>query len=54
MANKLARIACRMLKYRENYIDKGKEFYEQKYRQLPIRTLTRKAAGFGFLLTQSA
>ena len=54
MANKLARIACRMLKYRENYIDQGKEFYEQKYRQLPIRTLTRKAAGFGFLLTQSA
>jgi transposase len=54
MANKLARIAYRMLKYRENYIDKGKEFYEQKYRQLQIRTLTRKAAEFGFQLTQSA
>ncbi len=54
MANKLARIAYRMLKYRENYIDKGKQFYEQKYRQLQIHTLTRKAAEFGFQLTQSA
>ena len=33
MANKLARIAYRMLKYGEQYVDKGKEFYEQKYRQ---------------------
>jgi hypothetical protein len=34
MANKLARIAYRMLKYGEKYVDQGKEFYEQKYRQL--------------------
>src|SRR4029450_1926850 len=43
MANKLARIAYRMLKYGEKYVDKGKEFYEQKYRQLQIRMLTKKS-----------
>ena len=31
MANKLARIVYRMLKYGEKYVDKEKEFYEQKY-----------------------
>jgi len=54
MAAKLARIAYRMLKYGENYIDKGKEFYHQKYRQLQIRSLTRKASELGFQLTQCA
>jgi transposase len=54
MANKLARIAYRMLKYGEKYIDKGKEFYEQKYRQLQIRMLTKKATELGLQLVQSA
>jgi transposase len=54
MANKLARIAYRMLKYREKYVDKGKEFYEQKYRQLQIRMLTKKATELGLQLVQSA
>lgn len=54
MANKLARIACRMLKYRQNYIDKGKEFYEQKYRRLQIRLLAKKATELGFQPTQTA
>jgi transposase len=54
MANKLARIAYRMLKYGENFIDKGKEFYELKYRRLQINILTKKATALGFQLTQSA
>ena len=54
MANKLARIAYRMLKYGEKYVDKGKEFYEQKYRQLQIRMLTKKATELGLQLVQSA
>ena len=54
MANKLARIAYRMLKYGEAYVDKGKEFYEQKYRQLKIRMLTKKATELGLQLVQSA
>lgn len=31
-----------MLKYGEKYVDKGKEFYEQKYRQMQIRMLTKE------------
>lgn len=54
MANKLARIAYRMMKYGEEYVDKGKEFYEQKYRQLQIRMLTKRATELGFQLVQPA
>jgi len=54
MANKLARIAYRMLKYGEKFVDHGKEFYEQKYRQLQVRMLTKKAAELGLQLIQSA
>jgi transposase len=54
MANKLARIAYHMMKYGEEYVDKGKEFYEQKYRQLQIRMLTKRATELGFQLVQPA
>jgi transposase len=54
MANKLARIIYRMLKYGEKYVDRGKEFYEQKYRQLQIRMLTKKASELGLQLVQPA
>jgi transposase len=54
MANRLARIAYRMMKYREQYVDKGKEFYEQKYRQQQILMLTKKAAELGLQLVQPA
>jgi transposase len=54
MANKLARIIYRMLKYGEKYVDKGKEFYEQKYRQMQIRMLTKRAAELGLQLVQPA
>jgi len=54
MANRLARIAYRMLKYGEQYVDRGKELYEQKYRALQIRLLTKKATELGLQLVQSA
>lgn len=54
MANKLARIVYRMLKYGEKYVDKGKEFYEQKYRQMQIRMLTKRATELGLQLVQPA
>jgi transposase len=54
MANRLGRIVYRMLKYGENYIDKGKEFYEQKYRQQQIHMLTKKATELGLQLIQTA
>jgi hypothetical protein len=36
-----------MLKYGEAYVDKGREWYEQKYRQQQIRMLQKKAAELG-------
>jgi transposase len=54
MANQLARIVYRLLKYGQSYVDKGAEFYERKYRQQQVQTLARKAASLGFQLQQSA
>ena len=54
MANKLARIVYRMLKYKEAYVDKGRDFYDQKYRQQQVRMLQRKAAELGLQLVEAA
>jgi len=54
MANKLARIIYRLLKYGQKYVDKGTQFYEQNYREQQIKMLTKKAAGLGLQLVQSA
>jgi transposase len=54
MAAKLARILYRLLKFGQSYVDRGTEFYENKYRQLQIKILTKKAAGLGLQLVQSA
>jgi transposase len=50
MAAKLARLVYRMLKYGQEYVDKGQELYETKYRQQQIRLLAKKAAQHGFSL----
>ena len=54
MAGKLARIIYRLLKYGQAYVDKGVEFYEQKYRHQQIQMLTKRATELGFQLVQSA
>jgi transposase len=54
MAARLARIIYRMLKYGQAYVDKGSKFYEEKYRQLQIRRLTKKAAELGFQIVKAA
>jgi len=54
MASKLARIIYRLLKYGQQYVDKGNAFYEHHYRQQQIKILTKKAAGLGLQLVQSA
>lgn len=50
MANKLARIVYRMLKYGEQYVEKGQAYYEQRYREQQIRMLSKKAAALGMQL----
>ena len=54
MANKLARIVYRLLRFGQQYVDKGTQFYEQKYREQQIKMLSKKAAGLGLQLVQSA
>ena len=50
MAAKQARLVYRMLKYGQEYVDKGAVIYEQKYREQQIRFLEKKAAQNGFAL----
>jgi transposase len=51
MAHRLARLVYRMLKYGQRYVDKGAEYYEQRYRQQQIQLLTKKAAKLGLRIT---
>ena len=44
MAQRLARLVYRMLKYGPQYIDKGNQYYEDRYRQQQILLLRKKAA----------
>lgn len=53
MANKLARLIHRMLKYGQQYVDKGLQYYEEKYRAQQIRLLRKKALQLGFELTEA-
>ena len=42
-AHKIARTVYHMLKYRDQFIDPGQDYYEQKYRERIIKNLQRKA-----------
>src|SRR6201987_1061875 len=50
MAHRLARLVYRMLKYGQQYVDKGAEYYERRNRQQQIEFLTKKAARLGLQL----
>lgn len=50
MAAKLARLIYRMLKYGQEYVEKGTAQYEERYRQQQIHFLGKKAAQHGFAL----
>ncbi|MCL0093874.1 IS110 family transposase [Dehalococcoidia bacterium] len=49
-AHKLARIVYSMLKYGEEYVDPGADYYEEKHRERAVRNLKRKAQQLGFTL----
>jgi len=40
-----------MLKYGQEYVDKGMEYYQQKYRDQQIKIILRKAKDLGFTAT---
>jgi len=50
MAHKLARLVYRMLKFGADYIDKGMEAYESRYRHQQTKWLTKQAAALNFQL----
>jgi transposase len=51
MAHKLARLFYRLLRYGQQYVDKGAHFYQERWRQQQIAYLHRKSAQLGYLLT---
>ena len=54
MAHRLARLVYRMLKYGQSYIDKGSEYYEQRYRNQQLHMLRKQAAKLGLQITVAA
>ncbi len=50
-ARKLACIIYRMLKYGQEYVDRGQEYYEQHYQEKVLKNLKKRAAQLGYQLT---
>jgi transposase len=53
MAHMLARLVYRMLRYGEQYVDKGMNYYEEKYRKNEIRSIQRRAKQLGLQIALS-
>ena len=49
-AHKLARLVYSMLKYGQEYVDAGQDYYESQYRQRALRAATRRAGQLGYKL----
>jgi hypothetical protein len=47
MARKLACLFYRLIKHGQQYVDKGIEYYEARYREQQIRSLTKRAQKLG-------
>jgi transposase len=53
-AHKLARLVYIMLTRGEEYVDKGQQYYEERYRERVVRGLAKKAAELGLQLSPVA
>ena len=47
MARKLACLFYRLIKHGHQYVDKGTAYYEDRYREQQIRSLTKRAQKLG-------
>jgi hypothetical protein len=47
MARELACLFYRLIRHGQQYVHKGAEHYELKYREQPIRALTKRAQKLG-------
>jgi len=54
MAHKLARLVYRMLKYGQQYVDKGMQHYEQKFREQRIKWIKKQANELNLQLIEQA
>lgn len=54
MAHRLARLVYRMLKHGQSYVDKGSEYYEQRYHNHQLHLLRKQAARLGLQITAMA
>src|SRR5262249_717423 len=52
MARKLACLFYRLLKNGQQYVDKGMEYYEQRYKEAQIRSLIKRAAKLGLKVSE--
>jgi hypothetical protein len=54
MAHKLAVLFYRMLRFGQEYVDRGQQFYEERYRRQQLSLLTKKASQLGFSLVPAS
>lgn len=54
LAHKLCKLIYRMLKYGQEYVEKGVEFYEEMYRKRRESSLKKKANELGYILVPIA
>src|SRR6266516_1804591 len=52
MARKLACLYFRLIKHGQQYVDKGAQYYERRYREQQIRSLTKRAHKLGLELVE--
>ncbi len=52
-ARKLAVIIYNMLKHGKAYVDRGAQYYEQKYRATMVKNLRRRAKELGYVLMEA-
>jgi transposase len=50
-AHKLARLFYRMLKFGEAYVEQGQTYYEERYKERVLHSLSKRAKAFGLQLT---
>src|SRR4029077_19055592 len=53
MAHRLARLVYRMLKYGQEYVDKGMQYYEARYRRQQVEFLKKNAVKLGLQIIES-
>lgn len=51
-ARKIACLFYNLLKHGESYVEKGNEYYERKYKERTIKSLTKRAEELGFNLVE--